>query len=267
MGEFRKRRLFKVARDLNVSKKELLAFLQKQGYEQAISGEGLSASLTEEEAYLALRERYADDKKAASRIRELRTRYTQEDTSEAALSPQNDSLIPFMIANLKELLTGMANSNSKDELRNMLNDMDIENPDQLAEAIDAYSAKVEVEALRERLDLLHDYEKKFLTLIKEHKEEIKFINDFQEDVRRERAHFFSQVLRDVSSTLDEAQVDDDIAAEWIEQLVASYTASLDVSNSLTTSRAIDMSGKIKQDADEHVSALQKETPSNANGNA
>ena len=67
-----KKKLFKVARELNVSTDRVVEFLEDQGYAEALSGDGFNASITDEEAYLVLRKEYADDAEAAERVRELR---------------------------------------------------------------------------------------------------------------------------------------------------------------------------------------------------
>jgi len=67
------KRLFKVARELNVSTDRVVEYLDEHGYEEALTGSGFNASIVDEEAYLVLREEYADDAEAAARIRELRS--------------------------------------------------------------------------------------------------------------------------------------------------------------------------------------------------
>jgi translation initiation factor IF-2 len=67
-----KKKLFKVVRELNVSQDRVVEFLEEQGYDDVLSGSGLNAKITDEEAYLVLREEYADDAEAAARVRELR---------------------------------------------------------------------------------------------------------------------------------------------------------------------------------------------------
>ncbi|WP_022834785.1 translation initiation factor IF-2 [Salisaeta longa] len=78
--KFKKKRLFKVLRELNVKEERIVAFLEEEGYEDALKGKGLNASIVDEEAYLRLREEYADDAEAAERIRELRSK--DEDTAD-----------------------------------------------------------------------------------------------------------------------------------------------------------------------------------------
>ena len=69
---FRKIRLFKLSRELNLTDDTIVAFLQEHGYADALTGKGLNAAITDEEAYLHLREAYAADQKTASRVRDLR---------------------------------------------------------------------------------------------------------------------------------------------------------------------------------------------------
>ena len=76
---FKKKRLFKVARQLNVSTDRVVEFLEDQGYEDALSGSGFNASITDEEAYFVLLNEYSDDAEAASRVREMRAAKTEGD--------------------------------------------------------------------------------------------------------------------------------------------------------------------------------------------
>ena len=67
------KKLFQVVRELNVSQDRVEEFLEEEGFADALSGAGLNAKIVDEEAYLVLREEYADDAEAAKRIRELRS--------------------------------------------------------------------------------------------------------------------------------------------------------------------------------------------------
>ena len=71
--DFQEKKLFQVVRELNVSENRVVEFLEEEGYEEALSGSGLNAKIVDEEAYLVLREEYADDAEVAARIRELRS--------------------------------------------------------------------------------------------------------------------------------------------------------------------------------------------------
>ncbi|WP_311749332.1 nickel transporter [Proteus terrae] len=107
---------------------------------------------------------------------------------------------------------------------------------------------VSLELLKARLEVLYNYEKNYLELVKEYKEEIKFASTLQEDLRKERSKFFSETLKEVSETLDQSQVDSQIASKWLKELVSSYTKSLDLSNNLIEEHTLDTIGKIRSEA-------------------
>lgn len=110
------------------------------------------------------------------------------------------------------------------------------------------SGYVNLELLKTKLEVLYNFEKNYLELVKEYKEEIKFASTLQEDLRKERSKFFSETLKEVSHTLSESQVDDDVASKWLKELVDSYTKSLDLSSSLIEEHTLDTIGKIRAEA-------------------
>ncbi len=103
-------------------------------------------------------------------------------------------------------------------------------------------------ATRERLAILYEYEKNYLELIQQYKEEIKFANNLQEELRKERTKFFAESLKEVSETLSSTQVDPNVASMWIKELVESYTKSIDMSTSLIEENVLSMLGEIKKEA-------------------
>ncbi|EPN3958707.1 nickel transporter [Vibrio sp. Vb1337] len=107
---------------------------------------------------------------------------------------------------------------------------------------------VNIELLKTKLEVLYNFEKNYLELVKEYKEEIKFANTLQEDLRKERSKFFSETLKEVSGTLSESQVDGEVASKWLTELVDSYTKSLDLSSSLIEEHTLDTIGKIRLEA-------------------
>ncbi|WP_064607029.1 hypothetical protein [Photobacterium sp. J15] len=107
---------------------------------------------------------------------------------------------------------------------------------------------VNLELLKTKLEVLYNFEKNYLELVKEYKEEIKFASTLQEDLRKERSKFFSETLKEVSGTLSESQVDGEVASKWLTELVDSYTKSLDLSSSLIEEHTLDTIGKIRSEA-------------------
>lgn len=111
--------------------------------------------------------------------------------------------------------------------------------------------------LKERLEVLYEFEKNYLELIKDYKEEMKFAANLQEDLRKERTKFFSEDIKEVSNTLKESQVDGKVASLWIKELVGSYTKSLDLSSGLIEEQTLDMIGEIRQQAKSEAQAVKK----------
>lgn len=107
-----------------------------------------------------------------------------------------------------------------------------------------------------KLELLYQYEKHYLELIKEYKEEIKFANTLQEDLRRERSQFFTQTLKEVIQTMKTAEVDKTVSAQWIQELVASYTKSIDLSGDLAKTHVIEILSLLTSDTKREASEAQ-----------
>ena len=148
-----------------------------------------------------------------------------------------------------------------DELRDFFSKVDMDENAKTA-IIQSLALKVEsaisFNKLREKLGILYEYEKNYLELVKTYKEEIKFAATLQEDLRKERTKFFSESLRDVSSTLQESQVESNVASVWIKELVDSYTKSLDLSSGLIEEHTIDMIGEIRNMASQGVVEIKRE---------
>lgn len=104
-----------------------------------------------------------------------------------------------------------------------------------------------------KLELLFQYEKHYLEMIKGYKEEIKFAASLQEDLRRERSQFFTQTLREVVQTLQTQEIDKKVASQWIEELVASYTKSIDLSSDLAKTHVVQVLSIFKEEAKQEVS--------------
>ena len=110
--------------------------------------------------------------------------------------------------------------------------------------------------LQEKLEILYEYEKHHLDLLKEYKEEIKFAASIQEELRKERTKFFAESLKEVSETLRNSQVGDKVASVWITELVESYTRSLDLSSSLVEDNTLNVMGEIRQDAKQEMKSVK-----------
>lgn len=106
----------------------------------------------------------------------------------------------------------------------------------------------ELHELKVKLELLYSYQGHYLQLIKDYKEEIKFASTLQEDLRRERSQFFTQTLKEVLQTLHSAEVEKNVSNKWIEELVTTYTKSLDLSSDLAKTHVVDILGILTNEA-------------------
>ncbi len=71
-GRFRKVRLHKVAKELNLTVDTIVNHLNEQGQSAALQGNGVNAAITDEDAYLDLIDHFAEDKNTRARVQELR---------------------------------------------------------------------------------------------------------------------------------------------------------------------------------------------------
>ena len=70
--KFKKVRLFKVSRELNVTVDTLREYIEEHDYTDALKGKGLNASITDEEVYFDLLETFASNKEMRERLQEKR---------------------------------------------------------------------------------------------------------------------------------------------------------------------------------------------------
>ncbi len=92
---FKKKRLFKVSRELNVSVDSLLQQLKDDGFsEEVLSGKGVNASINNEDAYFSLLEAFASDKEIADRVKEKRAARTSDTKEESEVAEAEAEATP-----------------------------------------------------------------------------------------------------------------------------------------------------------------------------
>ena len=70
--KFRKVRLHKVVKELNLTTDTIVNYLTEHGYADALKGNGLNAAITDQDAYLDLLDFFAEDREMRARVEELR---------------------------------------------------------------------------------------------------------------------------------------------------------------------------------------------------
>ena len=70
--KFKKVRLHKVAKELNLTSDTIVTHLEEKGHTNALRGSGINAAIVDEDAYIDLLESFAEDREVRARVQELR---------------------------------------------------------------------------------------------------------------------------------------------------------------------------------------------------
>lgn len=156
---------------------------------------------------------------------------------------------------LKEDIKRLIKSEFEKSIKGVCSEEELNKVKDLSEGYSEYISKVikekvENPMLDKKLSILYNYEKHFLDILKEYKEEIKFASTLQAEIRKEEASFFSSTLKEVCNSLKETQVDPKYQAQWIFDLVNSYTSSLRMSSKLADEQVTNLLGEIQKETTE-----------------
>lgn len=177
-------------------------------------------------------------------------------TSNSASSSSSEGYNKTMLETYlrDNFISAAQNLIKEDSEKKMLTDLASKFADRASAFIEE---KVSLTYMKNKLNLLFEYEKHYLTLIKEYKEEIKFASSLQEDIRKERANFFANTLREVFTTLQATKVGPELESEWLQKLVASYTESLDLSAELAKENTLNRVSELKESSKETKEQIEK----------
>ena len=78
--KFKKVRLFRLAKEFNVSVDALVEHMEESNHSEALTGRGINAAVSSEEAYDDLLNFFADDKVQADRVSKKRAALREEET-------------------------------------------------------------------------------------------------------------------------------------------------------------------------------------------
>ncbi|MCY4172329.1 MAG: translation initiation factor IF-2 [Bacteroidetes bacterium] len=90
--KFKKVPLHKVSLELNRTTDTIVSYLEENGYADALSGSGIRAAITSEDAYLDLLEHYSDDREVHERVVELRS-IREAQRAEESIKIEEEELI------------------------------------------------------------------------------------------------------------------------------------------------------------------------------
>lgn len=89
------------------------------------------------------------------------------------------------------------------------------------------------------IQILYDYEKHYMDLVKKYKEEIKFISDLLSEVRKEQILFYEEILPKITKKLKEDEgIDKEMEKVWLNRLTINIDRSFTLSETLINNYAI-----------------------------
>ena len=105
------------------------------------------------------------------------------------------------------------------------------------------------------LQVLYDYEKHYMELIRQHKNEIIFIENMLKDYRQENIDFFNNQLSKISQKLDAEHIDKDMKNAWLKRLEENMNRSFAVSEKLITDYTTKKLDEFKTIANEKLRSI------------
>lgn len=105
------------------------------------------------------------------------------------------------------------------------------------------------------LQVLYDYEKHYMELIRQHKNEIIFIENMLKDYRQENIDFFNNQLSRISQKLDAEHINKDMKNAWLKRLEENMNRSFAVSEKLITDYTTKKLDEFKTIANEKLRSI------------
>lgn len=106
------------------------------------------------------------------------------------------------------------------------------------------------------VQVLYEYEKHYMELVKKYGPEISRIEEMLEDLRSEQEQFYSKKLPEIISTLKKnGGVDEEIQRKWIERLSNNMERSFSLSETLITDYATKKIDEFKKAVEEKLKEI------------
>lgn len=106
------------------------------------------------------------------------------------------------------------------------------------------------------IQVLYEYEKHYLEMIKKYSEEIKFIQDMLVEFREEQETFYDNVLPDIIDKLKRDDgIDEEMKKIWLERLSTNIERSFKLSETLINDYATKSLDEFKQAVNEKLHGI------------
>ena len=219
------KRLIDVIAELNVELDAIVEFLRSQGEEV---DKNLNAPITDEQYELLVEEfkfeyLYDSNKRVYAKIDDVLKRSDFDSFKDKC----NCNICKITVPDLRRILNSYRSANP--DLSYFL-----KLAKQLGFGLNQKPQTLQAGSVNQ--EKINKNENTFLDILKQYKEELNFVTNQQEQIRKERLVFLNEKVKEVSNSLKGIGVGGDILNEWLKKLVDSYTASLDVSGKLETVR-------------------------------
>jgi hypothetical protein len=106
------------------------------------------------------------------------------------------------------------------------------------------------------IQMLYEYEKHYLEMLKRYSSEIKFIQDMLAGFRKEQEEFYYQLLPDISQKLNNDDgIDNEMKKIWLNRLTTNIERSFNLSETLINDYATKSLDEFKQAVDEKIRSV------------
>lgn len=106
------------------------------------------------------------------------------------------------------------------------------------------------------IQVLYEYEKHYLEMVKKYSEEIKFIQDMLIEFREEQEMFYNQVLPEIIDKLNkEDGIDDEMKRIWLKRLSTNIERSFSLSETLINDYTTKSLDEFKQAVNEKLHSI------------
>ena len=105
------------------------------------------------------------------------------------------------------------------------------------------------------IQVLFDYEKHYMDLVRKYSNEIKFIEDMLSDYRQEQIKFYAEILPKLKKINEDFGIDEEMKRTWLSRLTNNMDKSFQMSDTLINEFVTKKLQEFKDDVNEKLRGL------------
>lgn len=105
------------------------------------------------------------------------------------------------------------------------------------------------------IQVLFDYEKHYMDLVRKYSNEIKFIEDMLSDYRQEQIKFYAETLPKLKKINEDSGIDEEMKRTWLSRLTNNMDKSFQMSDTLINEFVTKKLQEFKDDVNEKLRGL------------